>query len=91
VLAEATHALQARPDAAARDVHAAKAFIGQQARLLAQDAVQLHGGIGITDEYAVSHCLRRVIVDALLKAGASALVKSPAVVPAEPPAVAKAS
>lgn len=69
VLAEATQALQARPDAAARDVHAAKAFIGQQARLLAQEAVQLHGGIGITDEYAVSHCLRRAIVDDQLAGG----------------------
>ncbi len=69
VLAEAIQALQARPDDAARAVHAAKAFVGQQARLLAQEAVQLHGGIGITDEYAVSHFLRRVIVDDQLAGG----------------------
>ncbi|MDB5857784.1 MAG: hypothetical protein JWQ76_1473 [Ramlibacter sp.] len=69
VLAQATHSLQSRPQAAARDVHAAKAFIGQQSRLLVQEAVQLHGGIGITDEYVLSHHLRRVIVDDQLLGG----------------------
>lgn len=69
VLAQATHSLQSRPQAAARDVHASKAFIGQQSRLLLQEAVQLHGGIGITDEYALSHYLRRVIVDDQLLGG----------------------
>lgn len=63
VLAQAVHSLQSQPASAARDVHAAKAFVGEQAVLLAQEAVQLHGGIGITEEYALSHHLRRVIVD----------------------------
>ncbi|GHC69538.1 acyl-CoA dehydrogenase [Pseudorhodoferax aquiterrae] len=48
---------------AARDVHAAKALVCENARLGAQEAVQLHGGIGITEEYAASHYLRRVRVD----------------------------
>jgi alkylation response protein AidB-like acyl-CoA dehydrogenase len=69
VLAQATQSLQAQPEAAARDVHGAKAFIGEQSRLLLQEAVQLHGGIGITDEYALSHLLRRVIVDDQLLGG----------------------
>lgn len=69
VLAQATQTLQSQPQAAARDVHAAKAFIGQQSRLLVQEAVQLHGGIGITDEYALSHYLRRVVVDDQLLGG----------------------
>jgi alkylation response protein AidB-like acyl-CoA dehydrogenase len=30
---------------------------------LVQESVQLAGGIGITEEYAVSHLLRRVRVD----------------------------
>ncbi|MDB5816895.1 MAG: hypothetical protein JWQ11_535 [Rhizobacter sp.] len=47
----------------ARDVHAAKSFVCENARLLVQEAVQLHGGIGITEEYAISHYLRRVRVN----------------------------
>ncbi|MBP6900332.1 MAG: acyl-CoA/acyl-ACP dehydrogenase [Burkholderiaceae bacterium] len=45
------------------EVHAAAAFTGRHARGVVQEAVQLHGGIGITEEYGVSHCLRRVLVD----------------------------
>lgn len=61
VLAQAVAALEGGDGAGA--VHAAKAFVGPQARLLAQDAVQLHGGIGITEECGASHCLRRILVD----------------------------
>lgn len=63
VVARAAQALGTDPRGRAYEVHAAKAFVGPQARLLAQEAVQLHGGIGITEEYAVSHCLRRILVD----------------------------
>lgn len=69
VLAQATQSLQAQPEAAARDVHGAKAFVGEQSKLMLQEAVQLHGGIGITDEYALSHYLRRVIADDQLSGG----------------------
>ncbi|MET0542311.1 MAG: acyl-CoA dehydrogenase family protein [Variovorax sp.] len=40
----------------------AKLVIGRQARLLCQAAIQSHGGIGMTEEYAVGHCLRRIHV-----------------------------
>lgn len=50
------------PDSAAQ-VHAAKAVACDSARLVTQEAVQLHGGIGITEEYAVSHYLRRARVN----------------------------
>jgi alkylation response protein AidB-like acyl-CoA dehydrogenase len=63
VVAGATRALESEDPARAYEVHAAKAYVCPQARLLAQEAVQLHGGIGITEEYAVSHCLRRILVD----------------------------
>jgi alkylation response protein AidB-like acyl-CoA dehydrogenase len=63
VLDKAAVSLQAGTDSAARDVHAAKAFVCDEARKLAHDAVQMHGGIGITDEYAVSHYLRRIRVN----------------------------
>jgi len=63
VVAGATRALHSGDAARGYEVHAAKAYVGQQGRLLAQEAVQLHGGIGITEECAVSHCLRRILVD----------------------------
>ena len=44
------------------DLMRAKLVVGRHARLLCQHAIQLHGGIGMTEEYAVGHCLRRVHV-----------------------------
>lgn len=63
VLDQAIASLQAGAPDAARDVHAAKALIGESARRVTQEAVQLHGGIGVTDEYAASHYLRRARVN----------------------------
>lgn len=40
----------------------ASAFIAEAAQGLAEDAVQLHGGMGVTDELAVGRALRRVLV-----------------------------
>ena len=44
----------------ARRVSAAKAFIGQAARFVGQQAIQLHGAIGVTDELIVSHWFKRL-------------------------------
>jgi alkylation response protein AidB-like acyl-CoA dehydrogenase len=44
------------------DLLRAKLVIGRHARSLCQQAIQLHGGIGMTEEYAVGHYLRRVHV-----------------------------
>ena len=44
----------------AHAVSAAKAYIGQQARFVGQQAIQLHGGMGITDEMMVSHLFKRL-------------------------------
>ena len=41
-------------------VSAAKAYVGQQARFVGQQAIQLHGGMGITDEMVVSHLFKRL-------------------------------
>lgn len=38
----------------------AKYQIGQSMRYVSQQAVQLHGGIGVTDEYIVSHYFRKL-------------------------------
>ncbi|WP_395643883.1 acyl-CoA dehydrogenase family protein [Rudaea sp.] len=40
---------------------AAKALMGQCARYIGQQAVQLHGGMGMTDELDVSHCFKRLL------------------------------
>lgn len=50
------------PDAAERrrTLSAAKAYIGQQARFVGQQAVQLHGGMGVVDELNVSHYFKRL-------------------------------
>lgn len=48
----------------AQAVSAAKAYIARVARQVANEAVQLHGGVGITDELAVSHHFRRLMVNA---------------------------
>ena len=44
----------------ARRVSSAKAFVGQAARFVGQQAIQLHGAIGMTDELVVSHWFKRL-------------------------------
>ena len=44
----------------------AKAFIGENVDAIAREAVQMHGGMGITDELAIGHALKRVLVLARL-------------------------
>jgi alkylation response protein AidB-like acyl-CoA dehydrogenase len=36
--------------------------LGQSMRFVGQQCVQLHGGIGVTDEYAGSHYFKRLTV-----------------------------
>ena len=43
-----------------RSIAAAKAYIGQAGRLVGQQAVQLHGGMGVVDEHIVSHYFKRL-------------------------------
>lgn len=43
-----------------RAISAAKVQIGRSGRHLGQEAIQLHGGIGMTTEYAVGHYFKRV-------------------------------
>lgn len=57
-------ALTDRADAAKwqRAAAGAKAFIGENVDAIAREAVQMHGGMGITDELAIGHALKRVLV-----------------------------
>ncbi len=43
-------------------VSAAKVGVGQAARLIGQEAVQIHGGNGVTDEYAIGHFFKRLTI-----------------------------
>ena len=41
---------------------AAKVRVGQAARHIGQDAIQIHGGNGMTDEYAIGHYFKRLTI-----------------------------
>ncbi|MFY9336739.1 MAG: acyl-CoA dehydrogenase family protein, partial [Mycobacterium sp.] len=41
-------------------VSAAKATVGRAARFVGQNAVQLHGGMGMTEELAIGHYFKRL-------------------------------
>jgi alkylation response protein AidB-like acyl-CoA dehydrogenase len=62
----AADALADRTDLAAETTSAAKTYIGEQGPELAQECVQLHGGIGVTYEHDLHFFLRRVTLDRLL-------------------------
>jgi len=55
VMAEEDNPIERR-----KAISAAKVQIGRSARHLGQEAIQLHGGIGMTNEYAVGHYFKRV-------------------------------
>jgi alkylation response protein AidB-like acyl-CoA dehydrogenase len=48
------------PLARARAVSAAKVQVGRAARHVGEEAIQLHGGIAMTDEYAAGHYFKRL-------------------------------
>ncbi len=52
--------IDAEPDLRARAVSAAKATVGRAARFVGQNAVQLHGGMGMTEELAIGHFFKRL-------------------------------
>lgn len=55
-----------------RELARAKMLVARHGLFITQEAIQLHGGIGMTIEYAVGHCLRRMtVLDMLFGDGAS--------------------
>jgi alkylation response protein AidB-like acyl-CoA dehydrogenase len=52
--------LEDEPVVRARSVSAAKATVGRAARFIGQQAVQLHGGMGMTEELAIGHYFKRL-------------------------------
>ena len=59
-------ALDAGSDEAAAACAALKVKIGEAGKYISQQAVQLHGGIGMTDELIIGHHLKRLMVLAML-------------------------
>lgn len=50
----------------ARDVAVLKAQVGRLGRVVGESAIQVHGGVGMTDELPVGHLHKRILtVDAL--------------------------
>jgi alkylation response protein AidB-like acyl-CoA dehydrogenase len=62
----AADALHADDTARMRAVSYAKAFVSTAGRALGEDAVQLHGAVGMTDEMEVGHCYKRLAAQANL-------------------------
>ena len=58
----ATLKLDASEEERKRTVSAAKVGVGQSARFVGQEAVQIHGGNGVTDEYAIGHYFKRLTI-----------------------------
>ena len=59
----AAAAMDAGPSAGREAVlAAAKAEIGRAGRFIGENAVQLHGGIGVTAEYRVGHLFKRLVM-----------------------------
>jgi alkylation response protein AidB-like acyl-CoA dehydrogenase len=58
---------QAGDDARAAGISAAKVQIARSGRFIGQNAIQLHGGIGMSEEYRVGHYFKRMtMVERLL-------------------------
>ena len=62
----AAAALDADGPTRMRAVSYAKAFVSGAGRTLGEQAVQLHGAIGMTDEVEVGHCYKRLAAHAIL-------------------------
>lgn len=45
-----------------RHASAAKNLVGRVGRLVAEESVQMHGGIGMTAEYALAHLVKRLVL-----------------------------
>jgi pimeloyl-CoA dehydrogenase small subunit len=56
----AVMAAEENPIERRKAISAAKVQIGRSARHVGQEAIQLHGGIGMTNEYAAGHYFKRV-------------------------------
>jgi alkylation response protein AidB-like acyl-CoA dehydrogenase len=62
ILLRGIASLDAEPAARRRAVSAAKAMLGSAGRFVGGQGIQLHGGIGLTDEHPIGHYYKRLLV-----------------------------
>jgi alkylation response protein AidB-like acyl-CoA dehydrogenase len=62
LLYRAVCSAQDQPAEAERDIVALKAMVCKAGRLIGGEAIQMHGGMGITDELVVGHGMKRLMV-----------------------------
>lgn len=72
ILYYAMATLDSEPAVRRAAIHLAKGKIGAGARYITGQAVQLHGGIGVTEEYIVGRYLKRTVANDLLLGSSSA-------------------
>ena len=60
----------------ARAVAIAKAQSGRSGRFIGAQAIQLHGGIGMTNEYLAGHCLKQLMVIDSMAGGTAAQLRA---------------
>jgi alkylation response protein AidB-like acyl-CoA dehydrogenase len=51
-----------KTDDAQRHIHALKFLVGKTSRFVGQNAVQLHGGMGMTEDLAIAHYFKRLMM-----------------------------
>lgn len=61
MLYQAVASSRVSPQARSAGFSAARIVIGQAGQLVSRNGIQVHGGYGLTDEYAVSHYFRRLM------------------------------
>ena len=62
MLFRATMEVVQDPDAAQKTIHGLKHLIGKAGIFVGENAVQLHGGMGVTEELRVGHFFKRLLV-----------------------------
>jgi len=62
ILYHAIAQIDEQPSLRGRAVSAAKVIIGNAVQLVSKYGIQIHGGYGLTDEYAIGHHYRRLMV-----------------------------
>jgi len=49
-------------NALVKTVHALKAMVARYGKLIGEEAIQIHGGIGMTDELNIGHYVKRLMM-----------------------------
>lgn len=62
ILYQAIASLAQGADARRTAVSAAKAYVGNAGKIVGEHAIQLHGGIGVTEEVAVGHYYKKLVL-----------------------------